>query len=876
MKLKKRLILSFGICFILAFVTGIASMNLGKPSNIAFATEELPSFFQNDYQNLTYSTSVKNQGATGMCWAFSAVATAEADAIKNHNAGKAQIDLSEWHLAYFLYHGERAGTGDSVSYTNTETPYYSIGGNDTFIAFALSNWIGFANESVAPFSNLQNNLNATISQDKMNECSYKVENVQLLDVSTDFVEMKKAVMEYGAISISYNQSTYYLNSKTYAQYCAEAISADHMVTIVGFDDNYARENFKATSRPKSNGAWLVKNSWGAGWGLDGYFWLSYEDKSISTATVIDVVPASEYDYNYQYDGGISPTYLSHDAGQKGNYANAFTAQSKEILKSVGVYIQGIAEDADNSDYNYTIRVYKNPKTLTPNTFSFSWGTPVSTVTGAFKSKGFLTIPLTTEVYLEKDDIFVIEVETCALMAIDTSMDIEAVTQNGVEKLGESNASILKKQSYEKKSNMWEDVSNKTQSYNFRIKGFSVSTEVGETVIKTSPVMHADIYYGQSLTDDLLSGGTVVDGDTGEVLEGVWSFKDKTKLPYSGQKIEVVFIPNDSRYQTAQTTIYANIYKTKPTITFGEIETEACLGAKIYVKANVINPYNLGLDDFNAVKLYYQIDGGVKNEILNNYFTVPNGMKDGSILTFVAECDGDSYKYEKADSVTKNVTVKSGYRISETPSVSSVVFGESLSSGNISGGIVLNTSSNTAVEGKWIFRDVSFVPSGESVVKLDFVDKNDESVVFATTSVAMFTVADLPEIVLQVEKKNYSVGDKVKITVELKNKYNDSIKDFGKYTLYYIIDGSDEMVKISESKGLIVPNSAKGKKLKIVVVTEAVNDKYLSNVANTEVTILNGILSNCFSNQISTEICVLALLPSLTFILIKGVKNRKEK
>lgn len=42
----------------------------------------------------------------------------------------------------------------------------------------------------------------------------------------------------------------------------------HACTCLGFDDN-----IKCPGAPP--GAWLCRNSWGTNWGLNGYFWLSY-------------------------------------------------------------------------------------------------------------------------------------------------------------------------------------------------------------------------------------------------------------------------------------------------------------------------------------------------------------------------------------------------------------------------------------------------------------------------------------------------------------------------------------------------------------------------------------------------------------------------
>ena len=48
-----------------------------------------------------YITSVKYQGTDNTCWAFAAVAAAEANAVKQGLAEVDSIDLSELHMAYY-------------------------------------------------------------------------------------------------------------------------------------------------------------------------------------------------------------------------------------------------------------------------------------------------------------------------------------------------------------------------------------------------------------------------------------------------------------------------------------------------------------------------------------------------------------------------------------------------------------------------------------------------------------------------------------------------------------------------------------------------------------------------------------------------------
>jgi hypothetical protein len=160
-------------------------------------------------------------------------------------------------------------------------------------------------------------------------------------------------------------------------------SVNHAVCVVGWDDNYPRENFLSsytdasgkthkTPLPPADGAWLIKNSHGRGSGTgaavdlgdfgvdedgdgfgDGYFWLSYYDKTItdpecffydvSSLTSHKAKDANQvYYYDlYQYDlmppdSSVSLTELEPETAEphKVQESNVFTMYSDENIYAV--------------------------------------------------------------------------------------------------------------------------------------------------------------------------------------------------------------------------------------------------------------------------------------------------------------------------------------------------------------------------------------------------------------------------------------------------------------------------------------------------------------------------------------------------------------
>jgi hypothetical protein len=227
---------------------------------------------------------------------------------------------------------------------------------------------------------------------------FYVRDIEWLSAESDLKNIdaiKRAVMEGGVLGTALTWSGNFFSSSTgtFYQPPSSAYEPNHAVAIVGWDD-------KKTTQAPLPGAWLIKNSWGNGWGQNGYFWISYYDKitgrhpEMGAVSFRNVEPM-KYDHIYFHDyHGWRDT--------KGDVTEAFNAfradggSNGEELRAVSFYTgsDGVA---------YAIKVFGTYENGELKDL-------LSTAGGTISTMGFHTVNLNWPVSLVSGDDFYVYVE----------------------------------------------------------------------------------------------------------------------------------------------------------------------------------------------------------------------------------------------------------------------------------------------------------------------------------------------------------------------------------------------------------------------------------------------------------------------------------
>lgn len=410
-----------------------------------------------DARDNGWVTSVKNQGNYESCWSFSSLAAIETNLIKNGRAD-ASLDLSENQFAYFFYNRQPDKLGYTVGDYNTTSRgnYLSAGGTLQGTGLALATWAGVTTEARSPYMTIPD---ASLCY----AADYSVRNVYLYNYSITNLAgsvstIKQAILDHGAVACGINMIAQYYNPTNYSYNCQTA-GGNHAIAIVGWDDSYSKDNFN--TKPASDGAWIVKNSYGPEFGDQGYFYVSYADRTLTEFIAFEAVTAAEqYDNNYQYDGTANPAY-SYNKGEW--YANVFQAKGangfNEELKAVGVYTL-------TTNCNYEVEVYTGLTDASkPTSGTKVYDVPV---TGTLTDAGYQTITLPSAVSLTAGESFAVLVRLKDSYGANAYIGADSTYQNDWITFI---ANVSDNQSFVLVNNKWYDFGKEARA-NVRIKAYT--------------------------------------------------------------------------------------------------------------------------------------------------------------------------------------------------------------------------------------------------------------------------------------------------------------------------------------------------------------------------------------------------------------------
>lgn len=312
-----------------------------------------------------YDISVKDQGLTESCWAFSLLSSAELN--MQMKTGET-VDLSERHMNYATSSSFYDGTNEmAFNRKASEGSSFIIG-----LAY-MTNGQGMVLENEMEFSNDTSDISLSeididpsyyVKEYEILPTIYKVksgnETLYLDEYGESYSEeeveelrqvIKNHIVEYGGISAYTVGSAYEFYSNkddifsSTSYYCNDmSYNVDHAVTIIGWDDNYSKDNFTGSAKPEKDGAYIVLNSYSEDAFDNGFMYISYEDVWIeSTLYGIKEISPIDYENLYQHDefGGNVPITLQSSNGesyQEQYYASIYSRDENDFEELTDIAI----------------------------------------------------------------------------------------------------------------------------------------------------------------------------------------------------------------------------------------------------------------------------------------------------------------------------------------------------------------------------------------------------------------------------------------------------------------------------------------------------------------------------------------------------------
>ena len=342
--------------------------NLAQAGDSASGTSIIPTKY--DLRESLRVSSVRNQGNNGTCWAFAALSAIES-VMRPEESMEFAVDHMTLHNGFNLSQQE--------------------GGEYTMGMAYLASWKGPVLAEHDPYGD-------GVSDPGFEEVKH-IQEIQLID-GKDYEKIKEAVFKYGGVQTSIysalingKSSSKYYNPEKNAYCYIGTEKPNHDVVIVGWDDNYPKENFNVNL--EGNGAFICQNSWGSDFGEQGYFYISYYDTNIGTHNVVYTRIDEVDNYNHIYQSDLCGWVGQLGYNKESIFgANVFTAESDEVLKAISFYATG-----KNSEYElFVVQNFEEESSLNNR---------IPVASGKLKNAGYYTIDFKQDIEISAGEKYAI-------------------------------------------------------------------------------------------------------------------------------------------------------------------------------------------------------------------------------------------------------------------------------------------------------------------------------------------------------------------------------------------------------------------------------------------------------------------------------------
>lgn len=304
--------------------------NIQIPRNYISAYVSLPSSY-----GISTSKTVYNQGEMGCCWAMAGTSLFEYAVDKKENVQNTAF--SPEHML------EKLSVNGDCGFTATSK---DEGGYKELCAAYFTSGYGPVSLTKYPWYNSKE----LISNYDFGQAEYRATDIMYLPSTRVRVDsklvlkdeakniLKQSIYYYGAamasMYVSKNTFFDYVGEDNVSYYKPDMTTpiTNHSVLIVGWDDNWSKTKFR--NQPKNDGAWLVRNSWGDDTGNNGYFWISYDEITITPQMTIcdyEEMNVNKKVYNLDESGASHDYNVSEN--EKG-FINVFEMENNEKLTEV--------------------------------------------------------------------------------------------------------------------------------------------------------------------------------------------------------------------------------------------------------------------------------------------------------------------------------------------------------------------------------------------------------------------------------------------------------------------------------------------------------------------------------------------------------------